>query len=102
MIYHLRSHLCDDRFFEGHLLLFPGVDGQDFVVFFLLEGDRLDIVEDSQQMSLDGVRVAGLTQDLQQCRIGDEEEARKAKTLLFQVSGRQEQAGIDSVRTTDT
>lgn len=40
----------------------------------------------SQQVGLDGVRVAGLTQNLQQGGVRHEEESGEDQTLLLQVS----------------
>ena len=37
-------------------------------------------------MVLDGMRVGGLTKDLQQSGIGNEEETREEKTFLLKVS----------------
>ena len=53
-----------------------------------MELDALDVVEHAQQVSLDGVRVTGLTEDLQQCRVRNEEESREQQTLLLQVAER--------------
>ena len=36
-------------------------------------------------MRLDGVRIRGLTQDLQQCRVRHEEKPREQQPLLLQV-----------------
>lgn len=51
-----------------------------------MEPDTLDIVEDVEQVVLDGVGVRGLAQDLKKGRIRNKEEAGKQKTLLFQIS----------------
>ena len=56
------------------------------VVVFLVESDRLDVVEDAEQVSLDGVRVRGLPQDLQEGGVRDKEESREDETFLFQVA----------------
>lgn len=50
-----------------------------------MEPDGADVVEDVQQVGLDGVRVRSLPQDLQQRGVRDEEEAREAKPLPLQV-----------------
>lgn len=51
-----------------------------------MESDRFDVVEDVEEVGLDGVRVRRLAQDLQQGRVRDEEEARKQQALLLQVA----------------
>jgi len=51
-----------------------------------MESDRFDVVENIEKMGLDGVGVRGLTQDLQQGRVRDKEEAWKQETLLFQIA----------------
>ena len=48
--------------------------------------DRFDIVEYPQKMSLDGVWVAGLTQDFQQGGIRHEEKARENQTFFLKVT----------------
>lgn len=63
-----------------------GEDGQNGLIVLLVKLDHLDVVEHVEQMGLYRMRVAGLAQDLQQCRVGHEEKARKQQTLLFQVS----------------
>jgi hypothetical protein len=45
----------------------------------------LGVVKDAEKMLLNGVGVAGLTQDLQQGGVRHEEEARESQALLFQV-----------------
>lgn len=42
-----------------------------------MKSDTFDVVKDVEEMCLDGVGVRGLAQDLQQCRVRDEEETRK-------------------------
>ena len=49
--------------------------------------DRFDVVEDAEQVSLDGVTVAGLAEDLKESRVRNEEETRKQEALLLQVPG---------------
>lgn len=51
-----------------------------------MESDAFDVVKDVEKVGLDGVRVRGLAQDLQQGRVRDEEETRKQQTLLLQIS----------------
>ena len=54
-----------------------------------MEADALDVVEDVEEVGLDGVRVRCLAQDLQQGGVGDEEEPREQQALLLQVAARQ-------------
>ena len=65
---------------------FRGDDGQDDLVLFLVEADVLGVVEDAEKVGLDGVRVAGLTQNLQQRRVRHKEESWEGQTLLLQVT----------------
>lgn len=51
-----------------------------------MEADTFDVVEDVEEVGLDGVRVRGLAQDLQQGRVRDKEETRKQQTLLLQIA----------------
>ena len=51
-----------------------------------MEFDRLDVVEHGEEVRLDGVRVRGLTQDLEQRRVRHEEKPREQQPLLLQVS----------------
>ena len=55
-------------------------------VHLVMESDTFDVVKDIEKVGLDGVRVRGLAQDLQQCRVGDKDEARKQQTLLLQIT----------------
>jgi hypothetical protein len=66
-------------------LAFRRDDGKDHLVLLLVEAHVLGVVEDAEQVVLNGVGVAGLTQDLQQGGVRHEEEARESQTLLFQV-----------------
>lgn len=50
-----------------------------------MKADRFDIVEDVKQVSLDGVRVRCLAQDLQESWIRHEEKTREQQTLLLQI-----------------
>ena len=43
-----------------------GVDGENQFILLLVELDGLDVIEDAEQMGLDGVRVRGLAQNFQQ------------------------------------
>lgn len=51
-----------------------------------MESHRLDVVKNIKQVGLDGVRVRGLAQDLQQGRVRYEEKTRKQQSLLLQVT----------------
>lgn len=51
-----------------------------------MESDTFDVVEDVEEVGLDGVGVRGLAQDLQQGRVRDKEETRKQQTLLLQIA----------------
>ena len=53
-----------------------------------MERHSFHVVEHSQQMSLDGMRVAGLSQDFQQGGVGHEEETWEHKSFLFKVAMR--------------
>ena len=70
---------------QHDLLLFTRINGCDHVVLFLVKRHRLHIVKDAKQVSLDGVRVTGLTQDLQQGRVADKEKAWEHQPLLLQI-----------------
>ena len=50
-----------------------------------MEAHVLGVVKDAEQVGLDGVWVAGLTQNLQQGRVRHEEEPREGQTFLLQV-----------------
>ena len=58
----------------------------DAIVFLLMEGDRLNVVKDAQQVSLDGVRVGSLPKNFQQSWVGHEEETREDESLLLEVT----------------
>lgn len=66
--------------------VFWGVNGQNLVVEFFVELYSLEIVKHWQQVGLDGVGVASLTQDLQQSGVRHKEESGEQQTLLFKVS----------------
>ena len=51
-----------------------------------MESNTFDVVEDIEEVGLDGVGVRGLAQDLKQRRVRDEEETRKYQSLLFQIA----------------
>lgn len=51
-----------------------------------MELNFINILEHAEQMGLDSVRVASLTQDLQQRRVGHEEKPREYQTLGFQIT----------------
>ena len=58
----------------------------DPVILLLVESDSLDIVKYAEQVGLDGVRVGGLPEDLEEGRVRHEEEAREDEPLLLEVS----------------
>ena len=58
----------------------------DPVILFLMEGDSLDVVKDTQEVGLDGVGVRSLPKDLKQGWVRDEEEPREHEPLLLQVA----------------
>lgn len=66
--------------------VFWGVNGQNLVVEFFVELYSLEIVKHWQQVGLDGVGVASLTQDFQQSGVRHKEESGEQQTLLFKVS----------------
>ena len=51
-----------------------------------MERNRFDVIEDAEQVRLDRVRIARLAENLEQGRVGDEEEARKDQAFLFQIA----------------
>jgi len=51
-----------------------------------MESHSFDIVENVEQMSLDGVRVACLSKNFQEGRVRNEEKTRELQSLLFQIS----------------
>ena len=65
---------------------FRGDDGQDLVVLAVVKVDAGRVVEDGQQVGLDGVRVGRLAEDLQQRRVRHEEEARERQPLRLQIA----------------
>lgn len=67
---------------------------QDFVVIFLVKLDVFGVVKDAEQVRLDGVRVAGLPENLKQGRVRNEEESREQKTFLLQVAGEEKREGM--------
>ncbi len=58
----------------------------DPVVVLLVKSDGLDIVKDTQEVSLDRVRIGGLAEDLQKSWVRHEEETREDETFLLQVA----------------
>ena len=63
---------------------------EDDIVVLLVEFDSLDVVEDTEEMCLDGVGVTCLTQDLQQGRVRHKEEPWEQQPLLLQVPDQQQ------------
>lgn len=55
------------------------------VLYLVVKADRFDIVKYVKQMSLDGVGVGCLAQDLQKSWIGHEEKTWEQQTLLLQI-----------------
>ena len=68
-------YLSHDGVFERHTLALIGVDSQDLVIDLLVEGHSARVVEYRKEMGLDGVRIGGLTEDLEKGGIGHEEES---------------------------
>lgn len=56
----------------------------------LMKADGFDVVENVEQVRLDGVRVGRLTQDLQESRIRHEEKAWEQQTFLLQIPSSEE------------
>lgn len=54
-------------------------------LYLIMKADRFDVVEDVKQVSLDGMRVRRLAQDLQKSWIRHEEKTREEQTLLLQI-----------------
>lgn len=57
--------------------------------YLIMKADSFDVVKDVKQVGLDGVRVRGLAEDLQQGCVRDKKEARKQQPLLLQIAERQ-------------
>ena len=57
----------------------------DAVVVFFVERDSLDVIKDTQQVRLDGVRIGRLSENLEEGGVRDEEETRENQSLLLQV-----------------
>ena len=68
-----------------NFLVLPGDNRSDSVVLPFVKCYIVDIVEATQQVRLYSVRIAGLTKNFEQDRIGHEEEPRKHQALRFQV-----------------
>jgi len=79
-VFHISS---TNSYIDG--LSFWRLDSEDNIVELLVEADILDVVEHGQQVGLDGVWVARLTQNLQQGGVRHEEETREQQTLLLKV-----------------
>ena len=47
--------------------------------------DRLGVIKDAQQMSLDGMRITSLTKDLKKGGVRHKEETWEEETLLLKV-----------------
>ncbi len=59
---------------------------KDLVIDLLVEGDGLDVVEETKQVGLDGVAVTGLTKNLEERRVGNEEKAGEEQSLLLEIA----------------
>ena len=77
-----------DDIWDSYLndLPFTGDDGHDKLILLIVEAHVLGVVKDAEKVGLDGVRVAGLTQNLQQRRVRHKEESWEGQTLLLQVT----------------
>lgn len=82
----LHITLSHDWFLQRDVFSLLGVESKNLVVHLLVEAHSLGVVKHAQQVGLDGVRVAGLTQNLQQGGVRHEEESGEDQTLLLQVS----------------
>ncbi len=51
-----------------------------------MESDRLDVVKDTEQVGLNGMRIRGLAQDLQEGWIRHKEKPWEDETFLLQVA----------------
>ena len=54
--------------------------------YLVMEAHTFDVVKDVEEVGLDGVRVGGLAQDLQERGVRHEEETREQEALLLQVA----------------
>ena len=63
------------------------MDCQNEIVLFLVEFDGLNIIENIEQMALNGVAIARLAEDFEQCWVGHEEETRECESFLLEVAG---------------
>ena len=59
----------------------------DPVIILLMKIDRLNVVKDTEEVSLDSVGVRSLSQDLQEGRVRDKEEPWEDKSLFLEVAG---------------
>lgn len=64
-----------------------------------MKTDSFYVVKDIEEVGLDGVGVGGLTQDLQQGCIRDEEEPRKQQPFLLQIAERDYESLINVFNT---
>lgn len=110
------EHLCKDSLAQPHSFSLLRLKTDDLVVDFLVEHDSVNVVKQTEQMSLRdrkrrdpknnqlqgekkgrkqeaeltshlyGVRVRGLAQDLQQSGVRHKEKTREHQTLLLQVT----------------
>ena len=75
-----------DHVAQPDLLPLVGDDRRDVRLLLLVELDEHDAVEDGLQVRLDGLRVGALREDLEERRVGHEEEAREGGALLVEVA----------------
>ena len=59
---------------------------RDAIVFLLMKCHCLRIVKDTEEVSLDGVRIRGLSKNLQEGRIRNKEEPREDESLFLKVA----------------
>lgn len=64
-------------------LPFWGIDGQDFVIFFLMELDSFGVIKDTEQVRLNGMRITGLPKNLKQGWVWDKEEPGEQQAFLL-------------------
>lgn len=64
-----------------------------------MKSNSFDVVKDVEEVSLDGVGVRGLAQDLQQGCVRDKEEPRKQQALLLQIAEREDNSQISFINT---
>ena len=58
----------------------------DPIIILLVKIDRLNVIKDTEEVSLDGVGIRGLPQNLQEGRIRDKEEPWEDQSLFLEVA----------------